>query len=152
MGKLQVPNNRQRPASRFGRSTTAAAPLGLQGVQFPGSTGGTVTSGVTYREVVACAGSARIRVRIKTATATGTLTVSPVGPMGLTAIDESVMAADGTIDPTKVLAYTTGTGTAAVAAATETKVDLDLYGENYVLVEFACTLTGTITWCDQSQV
>jgi hypothetical protein len=101
---------------------------------------------------VAVAQSARVRVRIKTATATGTLNVKPIAPIGLLPTDEAVQLADGTIDPAKVLAYTTGTGTAAVSAGTETKVDVDLYGENYVLVEFVCTLTGTLTFCDVSQV
>ena len=118
----------------------------------PGTTGGAVTNGTTYREIVACPGSARLRVRILTATATGTLNLKPVAPMALTATDESVSDKTGFIDPAKVVVYATGTATGAVAAGTETKVDLDCYGENYVMVEFICTATGSVVWCDISQV
>ena len=58
----------------------------------------------------------------------------------------------GFVDPLKVTAYATGTGTAAVAAATEVKVDVALLGESWVMVEFVCTATGTITWCDVCQL
>lgn len=148
---LPVPSNRQKAAYRLNRST-AATPPGLGGSAMPGSAGGVVTNGTTYREIVATAGSAKIRARILTVTATGTLNIKPVAPQGASAIDESVMAAGGNIDTTKVTAYSTGTGTAAVAAATEQKVDLDLYGENYVMIEFVCSATGTITWLDVNQV
>lgn len=152
MPLLPVPNDRSRPAYRLNRSTAAAPAPGLQGSSMPGSTGGAVTNGNTYSEVIAVTGAARVRVRIKTVTATGTLNVIPIAPQGLLSTDESVMAASGTIDPAKVLNYATGTGTVAVAAATEAKVDLDLYGESYALVQFVCSANGTITFVDVSQV
>jgi hypothetical protein len=148
--KLPVPDTRVRVAQRLNKPTSAN---GLQGSATPDAPTATVTSGQTYSEVVACPGSARIRVRILTGGAgAGTLNVKPIAPVATLATDESVLTADGRVNPAKVTIYGTGTGTAAVAAATETKVDLDLYGENYVLVQFVCTGTGTLVWCDVSQV
>lgn len=149
---LPVPNVRARPAVRLNRSTTAATNPGLQGSAAPGSTGGTVASGTTYREVVAVPNAVNVRVRLLTVGATGTLNVKPVAPFAATSTDESAFSGTGFIDPSKVTAYATGTGTAAVAAATEVKVDLATMGENYVLVEFVCTANGSITWCDVSQL
>ena len=147
--KLPVPDPRVRVAQRLNKPTTAN---GLQGSATVTSPTATVTNGQTYSEVVAVPGSARVRVRIKTATATGTLNVKPIAPVATSPTDESVLTADGRVDASKVQAYATGTGTAAVSAGTETKVDLDLYGENFVLVEFVCTLTGTLVFCDVVQV
>lgn len=152
MSRIPVPTIRARPAQRLGRPTNASPAPGLQGSQFPGSTGGAVTNGSTYSEVVACPGANAIRARILTTTATGTLNVTPIAPYASTAIDESARQASGFIDPAKVQKYTTGTGTAAVSAGTEQKVDLTLFGESYVLVEFVCAATGSINWCDVCQL
>ena len=149
--KLPIPNDRPRPAYRLNHSTTAASP-GLQGSATEQSTGGAVLSGTTYRELVAVPNATNVRVRLLTATATGTLNVKPVAPVAATSTDESVMDKTGFIDPLKVMAYATGTGTAAVSAGVEQKVDLALFGENYILVEFVCTLNGTLTWCDVCQL
>lgn len=149
---LPIPNNRCRPAYRLNRSTTAAVSPGLQGSLMPGSTGGTVANGTTYREIVAVPNATNVRVRLLTVGATGTLNVKPVAPIAAVATDESVMDKNAFIDPLKVTAYATGTGTSAVVAATEVKVDLALMGENYVMVEFVCTANGTVTWCDVSQL
>lgn len=119
----------------------------------PGSTGGVCTSGITYREVVAVPNATNVRVRILCAGAgAGTLNVKPIAPIATAVTDESVQDKNGWIDPSKVTAYATGTGTGAVAAVTEVKVDLALMGENYILIEFVCSATGTITWCDVSQL
>lgn len=146
--KLQNPQTKVRPHFGLNRPTNAASFPGLQGSAMPGSTGGTVVNGTTYRELVAVAGCNSIRVRLLTVGATGTLNVKPIRPVGATATDESVVGIGGVIDTTKVQAYTTGTGTAAVVAATEVKIDLALTGENYVLVEFVCTGNGSITFAD----
>jgi len=150
--RLQTPDASPKLAQRLQRSTTASTAPGLGGTATVQGLAGTVAASSTYSQVVACAGSARLRVRIKTATATGTLNVKPIAPLAASPKDESAVAADGTIDPAKVTAYTTGTGTVSVSAGVEANVDLDLYGENHVLVEFVCTLDGTITYCDVSQV
>jgi hypothetical protein len=148
MSKLANPHIRTRPHYGLNKSTTAATNPGLQGSAMPGSTGGTVANGTTYRQVVPVAGCNSIRVRLLTVGATGTLNLKPIRPVPAAPNDESVVGLGGEIDPTKVTAYGTGTGTAAVVAATELKVDLALNGENYVLVEFVCTANGTITFCD----
>lgn len=153
--RLPSPNVRARPAFRLSRSSAGAqgAKPGLQGSAVPGSTGGTCTSGVTYREVVAVLNATNVRVRILTAGGgAGALNVIPIAPVAILSTDESTQDATGWIDPTKVTPYGTGTGTAAVVSATEQKVDLALMGESYVLVEFVCSGTGTITWCDVSQL
>jgi hypothetical protein len=148
--KLPVPDPRTRVAQRLNKPTTAN---GLQGSATVTAPTATVTSGQTYSEVVACPGSARIRVRILTGgSGAGTLNIKPIAPVAASPTDESVLAADGSISPAKVTAYSTGTATAAVTAATETKADLDLYGENFVLVQFVCTTTGTLVFADVSQV
>ena len=148
--KLPTPDPRPRVAQRLNRPTTSN---GLQGSATATAPTATITSGQTYSEVVAVPGSARVRVRILTAGAgAGTLNVKPIAPVAATPTDESVLLKDGTIDPSKVTVYGTGTGTAAVSAATETKVDLDLYGENFILVQFVCSATGTLVFCDCSQV
>lgn len=92
-------------------------------------------------EVVATHGSARIRARIKTAAAGGTIQLIPLGP------DYNPETGTGGTE------YTSGvSASTAVVAATEMNVDLDLYGENFVLVKFVGSGTGTITYCDVSQV
>ena len=150
--KLPIPNVRARPAYRLNRSTTAAVSPGLQGSLADASTGGTVANTTTYREIVACPNAVGVRVRLLTATATGTLNIKPVAPIAATVTDESVSDKNGFIDPLKVTAYATGGATVAVAAATEVKLDLPLQGENFVMIEFVCTLTGSITWCDFCQL
>jgi hypothetical protein len=151
MSKLPVPSNRIKPAYRLNYPTSSN---GLQGSATATAPTATITNGQTYSEVVCTAGAAKVRVRILCAgSAAGTLTVSPIAPEGLVASDESVMAANGRIDPAKIRAYTTGASSAtAVAAVTETKVDLDLYGENYCLVSFLASGTGTLVFCDISTV
>jgi hypothetical protein len=114
----------------------------------PGSTGGAVLNGTTYRQIVNVAGCNNVRARILTVGATGTLNIKPIRPVAAAPNDESVIGLDGEIDTTKVTAYATGTATAPVVAATELKVDLGLLGENYVMIEFVCTANGTITFCD----
>jgi hypothetical protein len=146
--KLNQPRVRPRPHYGLNRSTTAATNPGLQGSAMPGSTGGTVLNGTTYRQVVAVAGCNNIRARLLTVGATGTLNIKPIRPVATLPNDESVIGLDSEIDPTKVTAYGTGTATAPVVAATELKLELALIGENYVLIEFVCTANGSITWCD----
>lgn len=148
MASLPVPAIRSRVAVRLNRATTAASQPGLGGAGTPSGHSGAVVNGTTYREVVAVAGANNVRARLLTTTATGTLNVKPVAPIAATATDESVMDRTGWVDPSKVTAYSTGTGTAAVAAGTEVKVDVALFGENYVLIEFVCTVSGTLNWCD----
>lgn len=148
MSKLATPQIRTRPHYGLNRSTTAASNPGLQGSAMPGSTGGAVTNGTTYRQVVATAGCDNIRLRFLTVGATGTLNIKPIRPQGASPTDESVVGADGSVDPTKVTAYGTGTGTVPVVAATEVKLELALFGENYCLIEFVCTANGSITWAD----
>lgn len=114
----------------------------------PGSTGGAVVNGTTYRQIVNVSGCNNIRVRLLTVGATGTLNLKPIRPVATLPNDESVIGLDGEIDTTKVTAYATGVGTVAVVAATEVKLDLALLGENYVMVEFVCTGNGSITWAD----
>lgn len=114
----------------------------------PGSTGGAVLNGTTYRQIVNVSGCNNIRARLLTVGATGTLNIKPIRPVATNPNDESVIGLDGEIDTTKVVAYGTGTGTVAVVAATEVKLDLALLGENYVMIEFVCTANGSITWCD----
>lgn len=154
MARLKIPTIRPRHAVRLNKPT--AVSLGLQGSAVPGSGGGVVTNAVTYREIVACPGASQIRVRILTdAVATGTLNVKPIAPIQVSAaglVDETVQAANGTIDPLKVTAYSTGTGTVAVLANTEAKVDLALFGENYVMIEYVCSATGVLTWVDVSML
>jgi hypothetical protein len=148
--KLPVPNVRARPAYRLNWPTLKN---GLQGSATEAGALGTITSGQTYREVVAVPNAVSVRVRILTAGgAAGTLNVKPVAPVGLLSTDESVVDKTGFIDPAKVTAYTTGIGTAAVVSATEQKVDLALQGESFVLVEFVASGTGTLVWCDVSQL
>jgi hypothetical protein len=79
----------------------------------PGSTGGAVANGTTYRQIVNVAGCNNIRARLLTVGATGTLNIKPIRPVAHAPNDESVIGLDGEIDPTKVTAY--GTGTATVA-------------------------------------
>lgn len=114
----------------------------------PGSTGGAVLNGTTYREVVAVAGCDNIRARLLTVGATGTLNIKPIRPQGLSATDESVVDQYGDVDTTKVNPYATGVATVPVVAATEVKLELALFGESYVLVEFICTANGSITFAD----
>lgn len=152
MPLLPVPNVRNRPAYRLNRSTIAAVSPGLQGSAAIGGSGGAVTNAVTYREVVAVPNAVQVRVRLLTATATGTLNIKPIAPVAVTPTDESAFDKNAFIDPLKVTAYTTGGATVAVVAGTEVKLDLSLFGENYVLVEFVCSATGSITWCDFSQL
>ena len=112
--------------------------------------GTSLASGSSKSRVVCVAGLARVRVRIKTATVGGTLNVIPIRPIGT---DDTAVSAAGEISAAKVTEYTTGTGTATVTAGTEQKVDLDLYGESYVLVELEYTAgAGTITFCDISGI
>jgi hypothetical protein len=145
--KLNQPRIRPHPSYGLNRSTTAAPP-GLQGSAMPGSTGGAVLNGTTYRQIVNVSGCNNIRARILTVGATGTLNLKPIRPVATAPNDESVIGLDGEVDPTKVTAYGTGAATAPVVAATELKLDLALLGENYVMVEFVCTANGSITWCD----
>lgn len=152
MSRIPIPTIRARVAQRLGRSTGASPGPGLQGSNFPGSAGGTVANGSTYSEVVACAGANAVRVRLLTATATGTLNLVPVAPMAATSTDESARQATGFIDPAKVTAYATGGATVAVVAGTEVKLDLTMFGESYVLVQFVCSANGTIVFCDISQL
>lgn len=148
MPKLPLPSNRQKYAYRLNYPTASG---GLQGSNTETAPTATITNGQTYSEVVCTAGAAKIRARILCAGAgAGTLNIKPIAPTATTATDESVMAGSGFIDPAKVRKYSTGTGTGAVAAVTEVKVDLDLYGENYCLVEFVCSATGTLVFCDVS--
>ena len=148
--KLPVPDPRVRVAQRLNTPTTSN---GLQGSATVTAPTATITSGQTYQEVVAVPGSARVRVRTLTAgSGAGTLYVKPIAPVAASPTDESVLTKDGHVDPSKVQAYATGTGTAAVTAATEAKVDLDLYGENFILVQFVCSATGTLVFVDVSQV
>lgn len=151
MSKLPTPDLKPRLAQRLLGITTGTNP-GLGGSNTPFGATGAVTGSTTYSQVVATAGSARIRVRILTATATGTLNVIPIAPMGATSTDEATYNANGKIDTSKITPYATGTGTVSVSAGTEANVDLDLYGENHCLVQFVCTLSGTIAFVDVSQV
>ena len=151
--RLAQPSTDIRLARRLNRSTTASVSPGLQGASAtPDGSGGAVTNGTTYRELVPCAASSRLRVRLLTVTATGTLNVKLVAPIAASITDESATAASGFVDPAKVTAYPTGSGSVSVSAGTEAKVDVDLYGENYALIEFVCSLNGIITYCDVSQV
>jgi hypothetical protein len=145
--KLNQPRIRPHPQYGLNRST-GATPPGLQGSAMPGSSGGTVANGTTYRQIVNVAGCNNVRVRLLTVGATGTLNIKPIRPVATLPNDESVIGLDGEIDTTKVVAYGTGAATAPVVAATELKLDLALLGENYVMVEFVCTANGSITWCD----
>jgi hypothetical protein len=105
MSALPIPSNRNRYGYRLNRSTTATPP-GLQGSAMPASTGGAVTNGTTYSEVVAVAGAAKgARAPQDRGTATGTLNIKPIAPVAATAGDETVMDKNGNIDPTKILAY-----------------------------------------------
>lgn len=119
-----------------------------------GLAAGTATSngGIIY-EVVPVFGSARLRVRIKVATNGGTLDVIPIGP-------DFDMTSPGAVSGATAFAsltgtqYTTGGSTGnAVTAGTELKVDLDLYGEAYVLLKYTgSTGAGSITYVDVSQL
>ena len=94
------------------------------------------------QQLVPTSGSARLRVRIKTATAGGTLDIVLYGPD--TDPDRATLTGTG---------YTTGNPTqVTVSSGTEAKIDVDLYGENFALVKFTGTGTGTVTYADVSQV
>jgi hypothetical protein len=82
MSKLATPRIRTRPHYGLNRSTTAAANPGLQGSAMPGSTGGVVANGTTYREVVATLAATTFACGLLTVGATGTLNIKPIRPHG----------------------------------------------------------------------
>lgn len=122
---------------------------GLQGSLMSPSTGGSVLSGVTYREVVPMAGSTQITARLKTTTAVGTLTLTPIRLLAVNPDDPAIYLPDGSVDTTKTQKYATGgSSSTAVVAGTELSVTLNPAGEAYCLIEFACTTAGTLNYCD----
>lgn len=148
--KLPIPNIRPYQQHSFNRSTTAALYPGLQGSLVPGSTGGAVTNGTTYRECIAIAGASQVTARLKTATAVGTLTITPIRLLAANdPNDQGIYLPDGTIDTTKIQKYGTGATTpVSVAAGTEVTATLTPCGEAYCVVEFAVTTSGTLLYCD----
>lgn len=109
----------------------------------------TSNGGIQY-ECIPVAGALRMRVTILTATNGGTLDVIRMGPDFSPDQLSPTPPAYAAIVGTK---YTTGNGTAAVTAGTEAKIDLDLYGESYVLVKFTGSVgAGTISYCDVGQL
>lgn len=119
-----------------------------------GLAAGTATSngGIIY-EVVPVFGSARLRVRIKVATNGGTLDVIPLGP-DFDMTSAGVVAGSTAFASLTGTQYATGGSTAnAVTAGTELKVDLDLYGDAYVLLKYTGSVgAGSITFVDVSQL
>jgi hypothetical protein len=128
----RIPGDKPRPAIRLKGALKAGA--------------ATSNGGILY-EIVPTRGSSRMRVRIKTATNGGSIDLIPVGPD----FDPDQTVAFGSLTGTL---YTSGLPTqVGVTAGTETKIDLELYGENYVIVKFTGTVgAGTITFVDVSQV
>ncbi len=93
-------------------------------------------------------GAARLRIRIKTVTQGGTLDAFFVGP------DFRVEQLPATAYASLVgTVYATGGGDqATVTAGTEANMDVDVWGEGYVLLKFTGGGTGTIGFVDVSQV
>jgi hypothetical protein len=104
-----------------------------------------VLNGILY-EVIPVFGSARFKARIKTAAAGGTLDLVFVGPD----FDPAQVVAFASLAGTQ---YSTGNPTqVAVTAGTATEISTDCYGEGYLIVKFTGGGTGTISYCDTSQV
>ena len=101
-------------------------------------------------EIIPVFGSFRTRIRAKTATAGATLNVYFVDPnFDVTQADGASPVAYGSLVGT---IYTTGGGTATLTAGTESKIDIDLYGEGFMLIELVGSGSGTITFIDVSQL
>ena len=119
-----------------------------------GLAAGTATSngGVIY-EIVPIFGSSRVRVRIKVATNGGSLDVIPVGP-DFDVTSNGAVAGSTAFASLVGTQYTTGGSTSnAVTAGTELKVDLDIYGESYLLLKYTgSTGAGSITYVDVCQL
>ena len=115
--------------------------------------GAATANGVVIYEVVPVFGSARVRVRIKVATNGGTLDVIPVGP-DFDVTSAGVVAGSTAFGSLVGTQYATGGSTSnAVTAGTELKVDLDLYGETYLLLKYTgSTGAGSITYVDVAQL
>lgn len=134
---------------RIGYRSPGMTPRGIYRCQNGLAAGTATANGTTIYEIVPVSGALRIRVRIKTATNGGTLDVFGLGPdFDLTQAQAGVAygSLTGTI-------YSTGNPTqVVVAAGTESKADIDLYGEEYVVLKFSGTTgAGTITYVDVSQ-
>ena len=120
---------------------------------YPETPAGAVIASQTYAEVLKVGGHASASIRLLTVTATGNLTITPIRMYATGNInDEGITDPDGRVVTSKVYKYATGSVTVAVSAATEVDLLIPLYGEAYVLVEFACTLAGTLSFVDAIQL
>jgi hypothetical protein len=108
----------------------------------------TANGGVLW-EVVPVRGALRVRVRIKVSGNGGTIDLVFVGPNFDT--EQSASTAYASLTGTL---YTSGNPTqVAVTAGTETKIDVDCYGENFLLIKYTGAVgAGAITYCDVCQL
>jgi|SRR6185312_13307105 len=103
-----------------------------------------VNTGVHY-EIICVAGMQKGVVRIKTSGAGGTLDVFFIGPD----VDTKLAMAQNAAYPPPGTVYTTGNATqGTVVAGTEQLVAFTPAGEDYAIVKFTATGTGTITYVD----
>lgn len=124
--------------------------LNGQGVNYGLRAGQAFANTNVRYEVVCVSGMQKVVARIKTASAGGTLDIFFIGPdvdiAALLAGDVAYASIVGTI-------YTTGNATqGAVVAGTEQTVNANCNGEDYCVVKFTGTGTGTITYCDMARL
>lgn len=104
-----------------------------------------INTGILW-ELVPCLGSEKVSVRLKTASAGGALDLFPCGP------DVDPLQPKGVAGVLATLAgtvYVTSLPTqVAIVTATENVIEYTCKGENFLLVKFTGSGTGTITYCD----
>lgn len=120
--------------------------LNGQGSNYGLKVGQTFINTAVKYEVVSVSGMAKITARIKTATQGGTIDIFFIGPDvdvdALLKNDTAYGSIVGTI-------YTSGNASqGTVVAGTEQLITVACSGEDYAVVKFTGTGTGTVSYCD----